>query len=136
MAASQVMGTGEPQWPRVKRLIHAERRFPRRRDRERWNIMSMIMVEILWHRRENRRKQRKQTSTVTTHPLTEKIQRITPHLLSSLGRDKSPSFSWQLPAWARTLGRMKEYRRGSHSIFQLHIHMVWCTKYRKKVLKD
>ena len=31
---------------------------------------------------------------------------------------------------------MKEYRRGSHSIFQLHIHMVWCTKYRKKVLKD
>jgi putative transposase len=31
---------------------------------------------------------------------------------------------------------MKEYRRGSDSIFQLHIHMVWCTKYRKKVLKD
>jgi putative transposase len=31
---------------------------------------------------------------------------------------------------------MKEYRRGSYSIFQLHIHMVWCTKYRKKVLKD
>ena len=31
---------------------------------------------------------------------------------------------------------MKEYRRGNHSIFQLHIHMVWCTKYRKKVLKD
>ena len=30
---------------------------------------------------------------------------------------------------------MKEYRRGSHSVFQLHIHMVWCTKYRKKVLK-
>jgi len=31
---------------------------------------------------------------------------------------------------------MKAYRRGSHSIFQLHIHLVWCTKYRKKVLKD
>ena len=31
---------------------------------------------------------------------------------------------------------MKEYRRGSDSIFQLHLHMVWCTKYRKKVLKD
>jgi putative transposase len=30
---------------------------------------------------------------------------------------------------------MKEYRRGSHSVFQLHIHMVWCTKYRKKVLE-
>ena len=30
---------------------------------------------------------------------------------------------------------MKEYRRGSHSVFQIHIHMVWCTKYRKKVLE-
>ncbi len=29
---------------------------------------------------------------------------------------------------------MKEYRRGSHSVFQLHVHLVWCTKYRKKVL--
>jgi putative transposase len=30
---------------------------------------------------------------------------------------------------------MKGYRRGSHSVFQIHIHLVWCTKYRKKVLK-
>ena len=30
---------------------------------------------------------------------------------------------------------MKEYRRGSHSVFQLHTHLVWCTKYGKKVLK-
>ena len=30
---------------------------------------------------------------------------------------------------------MKEYRRGSHTAFQLHIHLVWCTKYRKKVLR-
>ncbi len=30
---------------------------------------------------------------------------------------------------------MNEYRRGSHSIFRLHIHLVWCTKYRKKILK-
>ncbi len=29
---------------------------------------------------------------------------------------------------------MKEYRRGSHSVFQLHVHLVWYTKYRKKVL--
>ena len=29
---------------------------------------------------------------------------------------------------------MEEYRHGSHSIFRLHIHLVWCTKYRKKVL--
>ena len=31
---------------------------------------------------------------------------------------------------------MKEYRKGSHSVFQLHIHLVWCTKYQKRVLKD
>ena len=30
---------------------------------------------------------------------------------------------------------MKDYRRGSHSVFQLHIHLVWCTKYRKKILR-
>ena len=29
---------------------------------------------------------------------------------------------------------MEEYRRGSHSVFRLHVHLVWCTKYRKKVL--
>ncbi len=29
---------------------------------------------------------------------------------------------------------MKDYRRGSHSVFQLHIHLVWCTKYHKGVL--
>jgi len=30
---------------------------------------------------------------------------------------------------------MKEYRRGSHSVFELHVHLVWSTKYRKPVLK-
>ena len=29
---------------------------------------------------------------------------------------------------------MKEYRHGSHSAFSIHIHVVWVTKYRKKVL--
>jgi putative transposase len=29
---------------------------------------------------------------------------------------------------------MEEYRRGSHSVFRLHVHLVWCTKYRKSVL--
>jgi putative transposase len=29
---------------------------------------------------------------------------------------------------------MEEYRRGSHSVFRLHVHLVWCTKYRKAVL--
>jgi len=29
---------------------------------------------------------------------------------------------------------MEEYRRGSHSVFRLHVHLVWCTKYRKAIL--
>jgi len=29
---------------------------------------------------------------------------------------------------------MSEYRRGTHSVFRLHVHVVWCTKYRKAVL--
>lgn len=29
---------------------------------------------------------------------------------------------------------MSDYRRGSHSVFRLHVHLVWCTKYRKAVL--
>lgn len=28
-----------------------------------------------------------------------------------------------------------DYRHGSHTKFSLHIHVVWITKYRKKVLK-
>jgi len=28
----------------------------------------------------------------------------------------------------------EEYRHGTHSLFRLHVHMVWCTKYRKSVL--
>ena len=30
---------------------------------------------------------------------------------------------------------MKEYRKGSHSKFALEIHLVWCTKYRKGILR-
>ena len=29
---------------------------------------------------------------------------------------------------------MKEYRRGAHSVFEIHLHVVWVTKYRRKVL--
>ena len=29
---------------------------------------------------------------------------------------------------------MKEYRRGAHSVFEIHLHLVWVTKYRRKVL--
>lgn len=30
---------------------------------------------------------------------------------------------------------MSEYRTSSHSKYSLHVHLVWVTKYRKKVLK-
>jgi len=29
---------------------------------------------------------------------------------------------------------MKDYRHGSHTAFSIHLHIVWITKYRKKVL--
>ncbi len=30
---------------------------------------------------------------------------------------------------------MSEYRHGSHTVFSIHLHIVWITKYRYKVLK-
>ena len=30
---------------------------------------------------------------------------------------------------------MSEYRQGSHAVFSIHLHIVWITKYRHKVLK-
>ena len=27
------------------------------------------------------------------------------------------------------------YRHGTHTVFQIHLHIVWTTKYRKKVLR-
>ena len=30
---------------------------------------------------------------------------------------------------------MPEYRRGAHTIFEIHLHLVWITKYRKKFLR-
>ena len=30
---------------------------------------------------------------------------------------------------------MEEYRHGSHTVFRFHAHLVWCTKYRKPVLR-
>ena len=29
---------------------------------------------------------------------------------------------------------MEAYRHGTHSVFRLHVHLVWCSKYRKPVL--
>ena len=30
---------------------------------------------------------------------------------------------------------MSGYRHGSHTVFSIHLHLVWITKYRKKVLE-
>jgi len=29
---------------------------------------------------------------------------------------------------------MKEYRHGPHTVFDIHLHLVWVTKYRRRVL--
>ena len=29
---------------------------------------------------------------------------------------------------------MKEYRRGAHTVYEIHLHVVWTTRYRKPVL--
>jgi putative transposase len=29
---------------------------------------------------------------------------------------------------------MSEYRRGPHTVFEIHLHLVWITKYRRPVL--
>ena len=29
---------------------------------------------------------------------------------------------------------MKDYKHGSHTAFSIHLHIVWITKYRKKIL--
>ncbi|WP_417909972.1 transposase, partial [Candidatus Electronema sp. PJ] len=31
---------------------------------------------------------------------------------------------------------METYRHGTHTVFSIHLHLVWITKYRKKLLKD
>ena len=32
-------------------------------------------------------------------------------------------------------GMSSDYRHGSHTVFTIHLHLVWITKYRKKVLE-
>jgi putative transposase len=29
---------------------------------------------------------------------------------------------------------MKEYRHGAHTVFEIHLHLVWVTKYRRPTL--
>ena len=30
---------------------------------------------------------------------------------------------------------MTEYRHGAHTVFRIHLHIVWVTKYRKPVMR-
>ena len=30
---------------------------------------------------------------------------------------------------------MGEYRRGAHTVYEIHLHLVWTTKYRYQVLE-
>jgi REP element-mobilizing transposase RayT len=30
---------------------------------------------------------------------------------------------------------MAEYRQSAHAVYDLKYHMIWCTKYRKKILR-
>src|ERR1700688_3439400 len=33
------------------------------------------------------------------------------------------------------MGSMTEYRHSAHAVFDLKYHMIWCTKYRYKILR-
>jgi putative transposase len=33
------------------------------------------------------------------------------------------------------IGGMAEYRHSAHAVYDLKYHMIWCTKYRKKILR-
>jgi putative transposase len=39
------------------------------------------------------------------------------------------------PFRSPTMVGMAEYRQSAHAVFDLKYHMIWCTKYRKKVLR-
>ena len=57
-------------------------------------------------------------------------------LLSLTGRVKTLAFRRRLSARARRVDLgMAEYRRGAHTVFEIHLHLVWITKYRRPALQ-
>src|SRR5207245_10507360 len=40
-----------------------------------------------------------------------------------------------LCAFSRKALGMAEYRRGAHTVFEIHLHLVWITKYRRPALQ-
>ncbi len=59
----------------------------------------------------------------------------TANLLSPMGRVKTPAFRRKLERLFCYPGKMNDYRHGSHTVFSLHLPVVWITKYRHKVLR-
>ena len=54
-------------------------------------------------------------------------------LLSHSGRGTPPPLGGGCSVFLQAVG-MSNYRKGSHSVFSIHLHMVWITRYRKKIL--
>ena len=53
----------------------------------------------------------------------------------SFGEQSGDERRWFAPQTAGFIMRRMGYRKTSHSIYDLKYHLVWITKYRKKVLK-
>jgi putative transposase len=56
-----------------------------------------------------------------------------PFQVINVGKDKGLQAT-ALASAPRTRRSRKEYRGGAHSVFEIHLHLVWTTKYRKPVL--
>src|SRR6202167_4472789 len=44
-------------------------------------------------------------------------------------------FAFSGPFQTSTIGEMAEYRHSAHAVFDLKYHVIWCTKYRYKILR-
>src|SRR5580700_170775 len=55
--------------------------------------------------------------------------------LSRSGRVETLAFRRRLQRARRGLSlRMPDYRRGAHTVFEIQLHLVWITKYRRPAL--
>ena len=64
-----------------------------------------------------------------------RLTAIENNLLSLTGRVKTLAFRRRLSARARRIDFGDgEYRRGAHTVFEIHLHLVWITKYRRPAL--
>ena len=34
------------------------------------------------------------------------------------------------------MGEVAEYKHSAHAVYDLKYHLIWCTKYRYKILRD